>query len=186
MMTQEQFNADMNLETRLRGSCLVVSVNIEMILMRIIYFSNAEQWDKPQSSPYLKIKKLTFGKKIDRTKGLMNKFHKDLLQSNGKLFKNLNLFKEIRNKIAHCAMLWIGDEQEKLEIYDVVELPNKFEFYVAKEYNYDELSLRVINMFKEIVGPLVSLQNEVERRLSQNYPELYSLLSGALGSGLKS
>lgn len=184
-MSPEQalFNRRADLEKSLRGATLIASTHVEPILMTMVYLSNKEQWDKPEDSKYLKIKNLTFGGKITRLKDVLSEYHSDLLVKYEEFFKDLEAFKDIRNKIAHSAIEWLDEKCERLRIYDFAETPAKFQFYSPVEYNYLSLSLYIITAFNKIAPPLTELHNEIESRLRKNHPDFYLAISSALDTG---
>jgi hypothetical protein len=166
-----------NTEMKLRGSMLVTAVTLEVILITIVYYSNADQWEKADKSPSLKLKNLTFDKKIKRVMELLFEHHPDLLTKYDALFIDLVEFKDIRNKIAHCAINWMDERCERLQILDVVAEPNKLNFYFPEEHNYIDLAASISELFSKISPSLALLENEVESRLRQNHPVLYSIIS---------
>jgi len=168
------------LEIKLRGSTLNVAIKFEVFLINIIYFSNSEQYMNPTESKSLKIKNLTFGGKIKRAKDLLSIYHLDLLTKYDELFLDLDNFLEFRNKLAHCAMLWVDEKSEYLEIWDVAETPEKFQFYAPITRTTREISESIIWYLNKISTPLISLQNEVQLRLKQTNLKLYSALTSAL------
>ena len=171
-------------ETKLRGSTLIASTNVEFILINVVYFSNAEQWKKPSESPSLKIKKLTFGGKIKRLREMLTLHHADLLLKYDELLKELDVFLEIRNKVAHCTIYWLDSELSRLQIWDVEEPTEPgLQLYVPTEYNTDDLVASIYKSFNKITPLLVELQNEVESRLKSSYPQLHSLLTQATRTG---
>ena len=78
MTPQQLHDIGADHQMRLRGSVLVVATTIEAILMLIVYYSNVKQYRKAHKSPSLKLKNLTFGGKIKRTKDLISEHHPDL------------------------------------------------------------------------------------------------------------
>ena len=167
-------------EIQLRGVTLDVSVKFEIALMDIVYFSNSEQYNDPTKSDYLKIKNLTFGGKINRVKKLLSIYHSDLLIKYESLFKILDDFLQLRNRLAHCAMYWTDDKLENLEIWEVMEGYNKLQFYTPIPYTRLGISQSLVAFLKQIAPTLLSLQNEVQLRLKQSNPKLYSGLTSAL------
>src|SRR5687768_9138935 len=97
------------IEVELRGFTLKLSAIIESNVMSIIYWSNANQYKTP-GAKYLKLKGLTFGKKVHRMKEVLNKYHPDLHEKNMKFFSDLDDFRKFRNLMAHCAFVWKDTE----------------------------------------------------------------------------
>ncbi|TMI62824.1 MAG: hypothetical protein E6H07_15580 [Bacteroidetes bacterium] len=168
-------------EITLRGTVLTVSVNIEVVLMRIIYFSNGEHYENPKS-PSLKIKNLTFSSKINRVKEVLKLHHSDLLAEYQNLFTTLEGFLVIRNQIAHCAIYWIDEKLNDFEIWDVVE-GDIVQYYSPIKYTRVEIATAIIEYFNKITPPLLSLENEVSLRLKLSHPQIYSQLSSATQHG---
>jgi hypothetical protein len=133
-VSKKQLERQAEHEIELRGIMLNVAIKFEVALMNIIYFSNAQQYINPKESKSLKIKYLTFGKKLERAKDLLAEFHQDLFQLNENLFFELGQFLLLRNKLAHCTVYWVNEGIDTLEIWDVVEKDN-FEFFAPTPYS---------------------------------------------------
>ncbi|TMI72175.1 MAG: hypothetical protein E6H09_11685 [Bacteroidetes bacterium] len=166
------------IEIQLRGSTLIVAIKLEVFLMNIIYFSNAQQYNNPESKS-LKIKHLTFGGKIERAKDLLSKHHPDLLLSSSLLFDKLDGFLKFRNQIAHCVIFWPNEKVYNLQIWDVVESPNKLQFYAPIDFTTKEIKIKIVDYLNQITPPLIALQNEVQQRLQRSDPEVFAVLSSA-------
>jgi len=179
--TDEQLEKQAEHEIQLRGTMLNVSIKFEVALMNIIYFSNAEQYINPKESKSLKIKNLTFGGKLERAKELLSTHHKDLIDANITLFSNLSEFLILRNRLAHCAIYWVNDETDNLEIWDVIE-KDRFQFFAPINYKNIDIRLKIIDSLQKITSPLLSLENEIEVRLKKSDPHIFSLLKGVSNS----
>lgn len=170
-----------NCEIELRGTMLDVSIKFEVALMNIIYFSNSEQYIKAEESKSLKIKNLTFGGKLKRAKELLITFHKDLIQSHHLLFENLDKFLILRNRLTHCAIYWVDEKTDNLEIWDVNDT-NKFQFFEPIKYTNLGIRLELIDYLQKIGPALVSLESEIELRLKKSNLKIFSLLKGVSDS----
>ncbi len=166
-----------NFEISLRGTALKISIKFEVILMDIVYFSNSDQYVEPSKSASLKLKNLTFGGKISRVKELVRNYHLDLFEKHETLFKDLDDFLILRNMLAHCAIYWPDGDLKRLFIWDVVEGGSKFQYYQPKEYTRKELSLMLVTFLNSIANPLLELQKEIQERMRQSDPKLYSSLT---------
>jgi hypothetical protein len=165
-------------EINIRGATLNLSVTIESNLFRIIYHCSGQIYLDKKYFHLLKLKGCMFAQKIQRVKDSLNIFHPDLLESNSKLFEDLEQFKEFRNRMAHCAFYW-GKSLSEFEVWDIAEDENKFQFYDPLKYTVKEVISILDNAIKEIIPPLTKLISQVELRLQETDPRLYDLLQSA-------
>jgi hypothetical protein len=167
-------------EIALRGATLETAIKFEVLLVVIIYFSNSKQYVTPKESKSLKVKRMTFGSKIDWVKELLSEFHPDLLTKYNQLFIDLDSFLKLRNKMAHCAIAWVDEKLDSFEIWDAIEDSNKFQFFTPTVHTRMEISQSIIDFLYKISTPLLALQNEVKLRLKQTDPKLHDSLISAL------
>jgi|SRR5688572_16816025 len=177
MEPYKEFAKHQDIEVTLRGTVLNVAVKLEAILINIVYFSNSEQYQNMSESPSLKLKNLTFGGKITRTKELLAAYHRDLLDENEELFKHLSTFLDIRNKMAHCTILMLDAEANYLQIWETNESETQIQFYKPVEYSRFEIISSVIVMEKILVTTDFSVNSKAALRFatqlaSQNKFEL--------------
>ena len=165
-------------EIHLRGTTLTISAIFERNLLHIILFSHPKYLREPKGEPMLVIKNLTFGGKFKRVKELLQLHHADLLIKYETLLKDLDHFKEIRNKLAHCEIRWKDEKLEDLEIWDVV-IENKLQFTAPENYTNTGLNIRLINSMNKIEKPLFNLQLEVQDRFQQIDRSLFAALLSA-------
>lgn len=162
------------IEIDMRGAAMKLSITIESILMKIVYFSNAEQY-KIKGAKSLKLKGCMFRQKILRVRKMLEKFHPDLLQNNKQLLDKLDVFNLFRNQMAHCGFYW-GKSLSEFEVWDIVEDENKFQFYQPFEYSVYQAYTRMDNTLKNIIPPLIILSKEIQSRLKLNSPTIYAEL----------
>jgi hypothetical protein len=180
MTTEERKHSQWERELELRGITLEAAINFEVLLVTIIYFSNADQYIPGNESQTLKVKNLTFGKKLKEVQKCLSKHHLDLLKEYADLFSDLDDFKELRNKLVHCAIVWFDEDLNRFQIWDATEDPSKkIQFYAPIEYQRDEIAKSIVGFISKITQPLLSLEKNVRHRLSQTHPEIHAvLLSG--------
>lgn len=159
-------------EIEIRGIALKISVTIEGVLMRIIFFSSAELFTK-ENSEYLKVKNVSFGEKLGRLRQVMDKYHRDLYKRNKNLLNRLDKFLTFRNQLCHAMLTWKDGKPNVFIIWDIKEDPNKNEIFKPIEYNYEE-RLKYLSETMNVVFPkLAILSNAVELRLKISHPQLY-------------
>lgn len=167
------------IEIELRGIVLKLAVNIEGVLMNIIYTSSKKLYSDKKLFKFFKLRGCMFSQKIDRVEKVLRLFHKDLLDNNAKLFEDLREFKKIRNRFAHCNIYW-KESVDNFEIWDIVDVDvdvdDKFEFYQPFEYSVIETRNILAKANIDIFIPLVALFREVQRRLQIDSPKLYAKL----------
>lgn len=164
------------LEIEIRGSTLKISAAIESSLMAIIYFSNKEQYhiNTPEKLKALKLN--TFAQKIDKAKKVLEHYHKDLFNSNTTLLNDIETFKEFRNRFAHCAIIWVDEKPDYLDVLDVVEDNNKKKLWTTIKYSRESVAETIAKAGKLIL-PTLHLHFEVEARLKRSSPDIYALLN---------
>lgn len=162
-------------EVEMRGTALKLSVTIEGVLMNIVYSSSDELYMDKSKSYLLKLKECMFGQKIQRAKEVLEMYHPDLLIKNEKLFIDINIFKDFRNRMAHCGFSW-AESLSEFEVWDVTEDETKFQFYAPIKYTVVDVNLTMLKAIKSIIPPLTQLLNEVENRLQKSNQKIYDLL----------
>lgn len=164
-------------EINLRGITSKLSVTIEGVLMNIVFFSNIDQYSGSEESEFLKLKRVTFGVKLERVRILLDKYHKDLAKKNKKLFTNLDKFITFRNRITHCGLTWKDHKPETFIIWDIKEDQSKYEHLHPIEYNLQDSYKYLNEVMINILPHLKSLTFEVQSRLENEHPSHYKLLT---------
>jgi hypothetical protein len=159
-------------EIEIRGLTLKISVTIEAVLMKIVFFTSGELY-AVENSDYLKVKYVSFGDKVSRLRELLKKYHPDLAKRNKNLLNRLDKFVTFRNQLCHAALTWKDRKPDVFIIWDIKEDPNKNEIFNPIEYVYQE-RLKYLSETLAIVFPKLSiLSNEVQLRLQIACPQVY-------------
>ena len=111
---------------------------------------------------------------------LIEKYHSDLYSKYGDTFKELDKFLHLRNRVTHCSLKWVDRMAGKLYLYDEKVLPNGFQFYGPYEYNSLQIVIDVNNCLNKTAPSLIALQNEVQLRLKESDPQIYTQLVSVL------
>lgn len=159
-------------EIEIRGLTLKISVTIESVLMKVIFFTSGELY-AAENSEYLKVKYVSFGEKISRLRELLKKYHPDLAKRNKNLFNRLDKFLTFRNQLCHAPLTWKNGQPDVFIIWDMKEDPNKNEIFNPIEYVFQE-RLKYLSDTPAMVFPkLTALSKEVQLRLKISYPQVY-------------
>ena len=162
-------------EVKIRGSALKLSVTFEGALMSIVYSCSGELYTDINKAPLLKLKGCMFHQKINRVKELLGIYHPDLLEKYQPLFNDLSIFKDFRNRMAHCGISW-GDGLTEFEVWDIAEDENKFQFYQPIKYVVHEVYFTMAKAANDITPPLTNLLHEVQLRLQTSSPKIFAAL----------
>src|SRR4051812_12242075 len=112
-------------EIELRGATIKASVTIEGILMKIVFFSNAQQYLTADEAEHLKLKTASFGTKVDRARTVLKEYHKDLHKKYHKTFISIDSFVTFRNRMSHREITWEDRTVEVFTVWDVTEGQSK-------------------------------------------------------------
>ncbi len=159
-------------EIDIRGKALTISTTIETQMVRIVLFSNGEQYN-PSSEERLDLKNFTFHKKLELMKKKVAKHHPDLMTKYSKLMEDLIVFKEFRNKMAHCSFSW-EEDGEHFKIWDASD---DFTYFVPTLTSAKEIFRAMREEYIDLVSPIFHLLHEVEVRLKVSHPGIYFRLT---------
>jgi hypothetical protein len=166
-------------EIELRGLVLTVVVNTESILILIILHCSIPFNTAQKESEEFKIRRLTFYEIITKARKLLKKYHPDLHKLNVKLFSDLEKVAPFRNWFAHCPIIWKDLSKKKFQIQNTKVDSNGFEYNHYIEYSRDETDKFLLFILHEIIPPLDKLSSEIQSRLKDSHPQLYSLIQQA-------
>lgn len=158
-------------EINIRGKALTISVTIEVAMVRIILFSNGQQYD-PTSEERLNLKYFTFPKKLELMETKLQQYHSDLLTKYSKLLDDIKEFKNLRNRMAHCSFTW-DDNGKDFKIWDASD---DYSYYVSIPTTVKE-TYKQMEDYIDLTVPIFSLQHEVEARLELSHPHIYHQLT---------
>ena len=116
-----------------------------------------------------------FSQKIERAKKVLETFHPDLMQQYSKLFNDIEDFKPLRNRMAHCATTF-GGSLTDFEIWDITQDEDNFQFYALIKFTVRKVYEILLDMSVNIIPVLKGLQQEVELRLKKSAPHVYDVL----------
>lgn len=159
-------------EIEIRGITLKISVSIEAVLMKIVFFTSGELY-AAENSQYLKVKYVSFGDKISKLRELLKKYHPDLAKRNKNLFNRMDKFLTFRNQLCHAPVTWKNGQPDIFIIWDIKEDPHKNEIFNPIEYSYHERLGYLSDTLNSVFPKLKALSNEVQLRLKASYPQIY-------------
>ena len=159
-------------EIEIRGLTLKISVTIEAMLIKIVFFTSGELYTT-ENSEYLKVKYVSFGEKITRLRELLKKYHPDLAKRNKNLFNRIDKFLTFRNQLCHAPLTWKDRKPDIFIIWDIKEDPNKSEIFNQIEYAYQERLKYLLDTLEIVFPKLAILSDEVQRRFRVTYPQVY-------------
>lgn len=163
-------------EVKLIGYTIKTAITIEGLLMRIVFFSNAEQFNNTEEPEHMKLKRVTFGEKAQRVRKILTQYHPDLCHKYKDTLFEVDKFVTFRNRVAHCPITWKDGKPENFIFWDVKEDQSKFEYLKPIEHNWADTLQYLSDMLKMVKHSLQELVLEVQNRLKDSHPELHAVL----------
>jgi hypothetical protein len=164
------FIATKEIEISIRGEYLRFSARLEGLILKCIICLNEMKTKITQKEEQISYKKLMFNQKISKFKELLKFIYSDLGDSNNTLFDNLETFKTMRNKMAHCYFTWDEANLSFVTIWDLDELKLKHEPY---RYSIDELFDDFETSKAKLINEINPLAEEIFYRLRPEIPYMF-------------
>jgi hypothetical protein len=161
-------------EIEIRGITLKISITIESVLVRIIFFTNGDMY-KEKKSEYLNTQ-IPFGEKLGRLRELLKKHHPDLAKRNRNLFNRLDKFITFRNHLCHAMLTWKDKKPDTFIIWDIKKDANKNEIFKQIDYNYNERFKYLHETLQMVMPKLAILSDEVQLRLKNSHPRIFQTI----------
>ena len=160
-------------EILLRGSVLQVSARIEMVLLRVVLVSNADDMETAING----FKAKTMHQKIVAAKDALQLKYNSLYLKNEQAFIDLNEMRHFRNRFAHCIIEWDGQSVIRFKIVEAnsQKHPTTQQLSVTFQpfhYTLDSFQIE-LEKLSNVLTELMVLNNDIEAILKQKYPRLY-------------
>jgi hypothetical protein len=161
-------------ERLIRGRVLQISATIEMVLARIILFSNLSN---PKDEQVI-FKSMMMSGKIKKASEMIKQYYPSIYSENKEVFEELNSAKDFRNRITHCSFNWDDPMLMSFQVWDLEIGEDGIQYYSPIRYTIDQI-FSEIERLKRVTISILKITIAIEDGLQNKYPDFLN----AVGQG---
>ncbi len=157
-------------EINLRGMCMVMSADMEALLLKIILYCIV---DDPNAT-IRKFKGMMMGSKIEMAEKDLKQYHPEEYTKYEDDFKIMWEFNKLRVILAHCLIMW-DEEKKSTDFFYYTELIKEQENY--RMVRYKMLIQVVIDKLESFKGSIFKMACMAQRMIDEfnhKYPNFLS------------
>jgi hypothetical protein len=170
--SDEVFYLILDREVKIRGRYLRFSANVEGQMARSVIFLNEVKSGRAGVEQRLDLKNFMFKQKLTKFQSLLLEIYPDLFQSYLELFRNIDKFREMRNKMAHCYFQWDDKNLDSVIIWDLDDSRGvqKMEPYIFTLKEIDEILKQAMT---DIIDNINNLSTVIIQRVKPEIPHMF-------------
>jgi hypothetical protein len=170
--SDDDFYLILDREIKVRGRYLRFSANVEGQMARSVILLNELKTKRSGGEVRIDLKNFMFKQKLSKFQSLLLEMYPDLSQSYTAVFRHIDNFREMRNKMAHCYFQWDDRNLDSVTIWDLDDSTGvqKMEPY---SFTLDEINENLKQSMTDIIDTMNNLSNEIIQRVKPEIPHMF-------------
>ena len=154
-------------EVHLRGVCMVMSADMEALLLKIILYCIV---DDPNAT-IRQFEGMMLGSKLNMAKQDLKKYHPKEFKKYAQDFKQMEKFSKLRGKLAHCQMMWDENKADSSFFYYIDIKKIKGEYRMIRPKLSIAHVTKKTDEFKQNILKMASVAQKMVEEFNNKYPE---------------
>lgn len=171
-VSDEIFYLIQDTEVKIRGRYLRFSANVEGLMAKSVILLNEVKTKRSGTETVIDLKHFMFRQKLIKFQSILSEIYPDLSQSYEVLFGQIDTFREMRNKMAHCYFQWDEKALDSVTIWDLEETGSVQKMESSK-HTLVEISNSLTQSMKDIIDDLNRLATEIIKRVEPEIPHMF-------------